>query len=133
MTTKDGIKSRIFASFWIILLPLFVIEVLSICQSEFAFRDSSCVLTSTNQIKCWGVNSFGQLGYGDSVSRGNESSQMGSYLPYVNLGGGFVINLNVGEDHACAQFSGDLFIYLFHNENVILLYKYRFFNYLLGC
>ncbi len=37
-------------------------------------------------VKCWGVNSLGQLGLEDSRRRGDEPGTMGDELPYVNLG-----------------------------------------------
>jgi len=36
-------------------------------------------------MKCFGQGNLGQLGYGDTQSRGNGSSQMGSYLPWVDV------------------------------------------------
>ena len=45
----------------------------------------SCVVLSNNQVKCWGTNFFGQLGYGDFYHRGYGPSQMSGSLPYVDL------------------------------------------------
>jgi len=33
--------------------------------------------------KCWGYNALGQLGLGDSTSRGTDPAQMGGALPEV--------------------------------------------------
>ncbi|MEZ4818763.1 MAG: hypothetical protein R3A45_02280 [Bdellovibrionota bacterium] len=51
----------------------------------------SCALIKPNldasgKVKCWGYNGVGQLGLGDTVHRGNQISQMGNSLPFVNLG-----------------------------------------------
>ncbi|MCP4752908.1 MAG: hypothetical protein GY866_18635, partial [Proteobacteria bacterium] len=62
-----------------------------------------CVLLDNDTVKCWGANNYGQLGIGDSSHRGNESDEMGDYLPAVDLGtGGTVIAVSAGADHTCA-------------------------------
>lgn len=47
----------------------------------------NCARLDNNAIKCWGANSSGQLGAGDTVARGSLASEMGNALPAVNLGG----------------------------------------------
>ncbi|KAJ1467107.1 regulator of chromosome condensation 1/beta-lactamase-inhibitor protein II, partial [Baffinella frigidus] len=44
-----------------------------------------CVVTATNEIKCWGGNADGQLGVGDTSMRGANPNEMGDYLPAVDL------------------------------------------------
>jgi alpha-tubulin suppressor-like RCC1 family protein len=44
-----------------------------------------CALLDDGGIKCWGYNSFGQLGVGDAKDRGVAPWQMGDSLPYVDL------------------------------------------------
>ncbi|MFM2308800.1 MAG: hypothetical protein RLY87_921, partial [Chloroflexota bacterium] len=46
----------------------------------------SCALLDTGAVACWGLNDFGQLGYGDTTNRG--SSALGSALTTVDLGAG---------------------------------------------
>ena len=46
------------------------------------------VLLDDGTVKCWGYNSFGQLGYGDGNSRGDNPGEMGDTLPAVDLGTG---------------------------------------------
>lgn len=46
----------------------------------------ACVILDNDQVKCWGDNTFQQLGYGDTLVRGNNTDSMGDNLPYVILG-----------------------------------------------
>jgi alpha-tubulin suppressor-like RCC1 family protein len=39
-----------------------------------------------DQVKCWGLNSGGQLGLGDTNARGDGANEMGNNLPAVDLG-----------------------------------------------
>ncbi|HVR60821.1 MAG TPA: RCC1 domain-containing protein [Polyangia bacterium] len=45
-----------------------------------------CAILDDHNVKCWGHNSFGQLGYGDTQSRGRATFEMGDALPIVDLG-----------------------------------------------
>src|SRR4051794_5733255 len=46
------------------------------------------VLKPSGAVKCWGSNSNGELGLEDRMNRGDKPNQMGTSLPYVNLGKG---------------------------------------------
>jgi alpha-tubulin suppressor-like RCC1 family protein len=59
----------------------------------------TCELLVDGQVRCHGSNAYGQLGYGDTMSRGLSSSP-GTY-PTLNLGGS-ATQISVGESHACA-------------------------------
>ncbi|MCS6913162.1 MAG: hypothetical protein RMK29_22200 [Myxococcales bacterium] len=48
----------------------------------------SCALLDNGQVKCWGMNFYGELGLGDSKNRGDEPGEMGDALPPVDLGTG---------------------------------------------
>ena len=50
-----------------------------------------------------GSNSYGQLGLGDTINRGDDPFQMGDYLDFVNLGDSFnASQLAVGQHFTCA-------------------------------
>jgi alpha-tubulin suppressor-like RCC1 family protein len=61
----------------------------------------SCVRFSTGQIKCWGQNTWGQLGLGDSSTRGDDLISVAT-TPLVNLGGGrTAIDVQASSGHTC--------------------------------
>ena len=55
----------------------------------------TCVVLDDATVKCWGVGSFGNLGYGDFSPRGDGPGEMGNSLPVVDLGSGLTA-LSVG-------------------------------------
>jgi len=63
----------------------------------------ACALTSTGKVKCWGDNTYGQLGLGDSGSVfGDELDEIGSNLPFVSLGSGRKARaITLGGSHTC--------------------------------
>ncbi len=66
----------------------------------------SCALLNRGGLKCWGGNTFGQLGLGDTNNRGDRGSEMGSLLPAVKLGTGRVaVAVAAGNEHTCALLS----------------------------
>src|SRR5512145_141705 len=65
---------------------------------------SVCGLLHSGAIKCWGVNSVGELGLGDVLPRGGDPKTMGENLPQVNLGQrGRVVEIQMGANHACVS------------------------------
>lgn len=46
----------------------------------------TCVVLGDKQVKCWGDNGSGRLGYGDEQNRGETAGSMGANLPDVSLG-----------------------------------------------
>src|SRR5262249_3648860 len=68
----------------------------------------TCVITEISQVKCWGHNNYGQLGYGDTNDRGDQAGEMGASLPVVNLGAGRLAKkIATGFFHTCAILDDD--------------------------
>ena len=63
----------------------------------------TCALLDSATVKCWGKNEYGELGYGDTRDRGDDSNEMGETLPSVELGRGrTAVSVSTGRVHACA-------------------------------
>ncbi len=68
----------------------------------------ACALLDNAQVKCWGKSDHGQLGLGDTATRGDEPGEMGDALPVVDLGTGrTAIAVAAGNSHACARLDDD--------------------------
>ncbi|MFP5459383.1 MAG: RCC1 domain-containing protein, partial [Bacteriovoracia bacterium] len=68
--------------------------------------DFTCALSSSGNVKCWGINSRGQLGQGlpnisPSTFIGDETGEMGDNLANLILGDQ-VVDIVAGSNHACA-------------------------------
>ena len=50
--------------------------------------EESCAILVNGSIRCWGSNTFGALGQGDTASRGDGANEMAAALPAVDLGTG---------------------------------------------
>jgi hypothetical protein len=62
-----------------------------------------CVILDDHKVKCWGRNSYGQLGLGDSIDRGGSAADMGDNLPTVDLGTGrTAVAISAGHYATCA-------------------------------
>jgi alpha-tubulin suppressor-like RCC1 family protein len=63
----------------------------------------TCAVLDDGSVKCWGYNGYGQLGLGDTSSRGDSAGEMGDALPAVSLGRGrTALAVAVGVYHSCA-------------------------------
>eukprot|EP01083_Nonionella_stella_P145467 455919_1 len=68
-----------------------------------AGRDFTCALSTSNKVKCFGRNNYGQLGLGKTNNRGDHANEMGDNLPEIDLGSGFVVTqISAGRDFTCA-------------------------------
>jgi alpha-tubulin suppressor-like RCC1 family protein len=62
----------------------------------------TCALLDNASVKCWGYNSFGQLGIDNTTHMGDNTGEM-AVLPTVNLGAGRTATaITVGQYHTCA-------------------------------
>jgi alpha-tubulin suppressor-like RCC1 family protein len=74
-------------------------KVVSIAAGDY----HTCALLEEGNLKCWGSNDYGQLGYGDKEDRGDEPGEMGEALPAVDLGSGRrAKQVAAGGEHTCA-------------------------------
>ncbi|MEZ4270267.1 MAG: hypothetical protein R3C68_02155 [Myxococcota bacterium] len=72
-------------------------------QTLDTFDQHTCAVLGNGSAKCWGVNQYGYLGLGDTLSRGDDLGEMGDALPVVDLGSGrFALSVAVGAQHGCA-------------------------------
>jgi E3 ubiquitin-protein ligase HERC3 len=61
----------------------------------------ACARSGAGTLKCWGANTFGQLGLGDTATRGDNPSELGTNLPVVSLGFAPSV-VSAGGNHTCA-------------------------------
>lgn len=67
----------------------------------------TCALLDDSSVKCWGDNSWGQLGQGDHWGRGLHAGEMGDHLPAVDLGPHGARFLAATTDSTCALLDDD--------------------------
>lgn len=62
-----------------------------------------CARTDDGRVKCWGRNTEGQLGYGDTTNRGDGLGANVADLPAVNVGAGrTAVAVMAADYHTCA-------------------------------
>jgi alpha-tubulin suppressor-like RCC1 family protein len=62
----------------------------------------SCVVLSTGDVRCWGDNTYGQLGNGDTIKVGDNEQPWQN----VNLGGAKATAVDAGTQHVCVLLVG---------------------------
>lgn len=60
-----------------------------------------CALLDDGSVKCWGSNSAGELGIGNTAAQGDDVGEMGDQLPVVPLGHK-ALKIAAGDAHSCA-------------------------------
>ena len=64
----------------------------------------SCAIVTAGSVRCWGANTNGALGLGDTADRGDAANEMGAFLPPVDLGAGRTATaIAAGTDFTCAR------------------------------
>ena len=68
-----------------------------------AILDDNSTTDEETHVKCWGYNTSGQLGYGNEDNLGDDTTEMGDNLSYVNLGSNVKVkSLDANGSHTCA-------------------------------
>ncbi len=70
----------------------------------YAFGYESCARLDNSTVKCWGRNTNGQLGQGNTAHRGDGPNEMGDNLTAIDLGTGrTATKISGGNDFTCAM------------------------------
>ena len=62
--------------------------------------DSTCALLDDEGMRCWGIASFGRLGYANDIDIGDD--ELPSSADLVDVGGA-VVEIGAGANHTCAR------------------------------
>jgi cysteine-rich repeat protein len=74
--------------------------------SVYASNSSTCAKLLTGGLRCWGLNTKGELGYADVTNKGNDNTTKPSNLPDVAFGSGVTAtSVALGNAHTCALLS----------------------------
>ena len=69
--------------------------------------EHTCAILEDGGVKCWGLNTWGQLGVGDTANRGDGVAAMGDGLPIVDLGvGRRAVAIAAASSATCALLDG---------------------------
>jgi len=84
-------------------LPVLALGQGVLAASVHTGEHRGCARLTNGAVKCWGWNAYGQLGLGDTLTRGDGPGEMGDALPAVNLGtNALAAHLGAGGEHTCA-------------------------------
>ena len=89
---SDGIQSKVVLN---------LNSPAALCSGGSSGSYHTCALSASGDVQCWGQNGFGQLGYGDTVSRPPPYGDQ--VLPMVDLGADRKARqVSCGMYHTCA-------------------------------
>ncbi len=66
----------------------------------------TCVVTLSHNIACWGDNQYGQLGYGNDVTIGDNEHPFTAGVVDLHTGPGTALEVHCGSDFTCALLQG---------------------------
>lgn len=69
---------------------------------------TTCAILDNGTLKCWGIATFGRLGQGDNMIRGDQANEMGDNLKPIDLGSSTqVTQVALGDYQTCALTNGN--------------------------
>jgi len=84
------------------LLPVVNLGTGRTATAIYLGKEHTCALLDNASVKCWGRNTYGQLGIDDNTTMGDGSGEMAA-LPSINLGTGRTATaIAAGGYHTCA-------------------------------
>jgi alpha-tubulin suppressor-like RCC1 family protein/subtilisin family serine protease len=75
------------------------VDIGGVVKALAAGGGHTCALMTNGEVRCWGRNDYGQLGYGNKTSIGDDETPASAGSVDV---GGKVVQLSAGENHTCA-------------------------------
>lgn len=77
-------------------------------QSIVAGGNHTCVLLDNDTVKCWGLNTSGQLGQNDTNNYGGRSTDTIASLSAIGLGSSYTAKaIDAGDNHTCVVLNND--------------------------
>jgi alpha-tubulin suppressor-like RCC1 family protein len=87
---------------------LLAVDLGTTAKAISAGDSHTCAILDNSQVKCWGDNTYGQLGQGNNSHRGGNLNEMGGNLDSVNLGSGRTAkSITTGTGYTCAILDDD--------------------------